>query len=451
MNLLDKNWLGLLIFTTLIIFSCEDPSEVGLGLDPDGLGSGVYYEEIILPAENVWIDSLRTNNSSRLFVGRIEDPIFGTTTAATYNQLSSTSLVSSKTDEQEYVIDSAVLTLGYDYIHTKGAIAPQTIRLQELDDQIFSGVYYLSHFDTPLKPYDADNVFTFTPRSDSVDQGIADTVKFYLNDIWAETLFDIATQSNRTELLTQTFKGIALTPDDNNNLIVGFTPAGYTNISVHYHILGKDINQADSIVSDSLSVAYSLSASNAKYSKFTTDRTGSLIGGSIKNNLENFEVGNGFIYLNSATGIYPKIDMTPFLDFLNDDENDLIQINNLEFQFSTSNDTSIYNRKMFNTRLFFAGDSSQINVDGLYDLDILKTVVLNDIGYLTGSQDMLVMPIDSATQSYRGGATFFGQQVENGNVNPYKLVVMPSLLTSFNQTILPQDGFKLRIFYSKPN
>ncbi|UXP33110.1 DUF4270 domain-containing protein [Reichenbachiella agarivorans] len=475
MSLLDKNCLGLLTFAAFFIFSCEDPSEVGLGLDPDGVASGVFYEEIYLPAQNVFIDSLRTSGNTRLLVGSVTDDVYGKTSAMSYNQLSTTSGIQSlgfKLDTvstsplvvdtlwYSYVVDSTVLTLGYDYIHSKESIKAQTIRVYEVDDQLFSGVYYLSKFNTPILPLEAGNEFSFVPRLDSIVNETVDTVKFYLKREWGDRLFDIARQSNRATLLATDFKGIAIGGGDDNTSIIGFTSTGYTALNVHYHIVGPDSNKADSVYFDSLAVNFSLSASAAKYNKITTDRTGSLIGTGITN-LGNFDVDDGNVYLNAAAGIYPKIDMQPLVDFLRGDEQELIQINNLEFELPTDGEETTLDEKVSQVRLYFVGDSTQINVQGLTTNDIYNTGVLKDIGYLTGALDLLSLAIDTTSFSYRGAATFFGHSIANGyifaepedvNEEVYnKVVVMPVDLGKVNQTVIPKDGIKVKVFYSKPN
>ncbi|MCV9387901.1 DUF4270 domain-containing protein [Reichenbachiella ulvae] len=463
MNLLDKNWSGLLIFTALAIFSCEDPSEVGLGLDPDGVNSGVYYEEIPLSAQNVFIDSLRTSGSSRFLVGSTVDPVFGTTSSMGLTRLSISSGVQSlpyrldtvstdplvvDTIRASYVVDSAVLRLAYDYVNTnEKPVLDQTIRVQEVDDQLFSGVYYLHNFETPVLPVEEGNEFPFIPRLDSLHwvPSSFDTVKFYLNDSWKDRLFDIARQPNRSAILRDEFKGLALSGGVDNKAIVGFL-ASQSELKIHYHIM------ADTTYADSLSVSYSLSAASAKYNKISTDRTGSVIGNVIGENLQNFDTGDGYVYLQAASGIYPKIDMQPFLDFLDRPGNELIQINNLEFEISAVYQDTILNQSISSARMMFIGEQGQINIAGLQSQGVYNTGVLSDVGYLSAAQQFMEMSIDTTATKMTGVATLFGQSVENEYIKDLEyLVLMPSNLSNANRTVIPADSIKMKIFFSNPN
>ncbi|MBU2884718.1 DUF4270 domain-containing protein [Gilvimarinus agarilyticus] len=474
MNLLDKNWSGLLIFATLTIFSCEDPSEVGLGLDPDGIETGVYYEELLLPAQNVFIDSIRTSTGEqfRFLIGKITDDVFGSTSSTAYAQLSTVSSVQPlvfrldtlSTDPivvdtlwTKYVIDSAVLTLNYgDISSSEATVTSQTLSIHEVDDQLFSGVYYLADFETPILPAESAHGFSFTPRMDSLtlEDPSSDTVHFKLNQTWAERLFEIARQSDRAQLLREDFKGIAIVPDETNTAMIEYLSTGLTALNVHYHL------EADTVYADSLLVNFSLSAANAKYNKITTDRTGSLIGNHIGDNLENFSTGDNKLYINPASGIHPKLSLQPLVDFLEADGNELIQLNNVVFELVSEGTETPLNNKVKNLRLYFIGDQSQININGLSAQNLYTTGVMTDIGYLTGSLLLLNLPIDTSAVKYRGAATLFAQSVNNGYIDlkpeegesiRNSLVLLSTDPMSIDRSIIPQDSIKMKIFYSKPN
>lgn len=469
MNLLDKIWLGLLTFTTLTIFSCEDPSEVGLGLDPNGLKSGLFYEEIVLPAQNVFIDSLVTNSDVRMLVGNYTDSIYGTTNALSYNRLSTSSILTALTFEidsettdttysEKYIVDSAVLTLQYHDIKTINAnnsiTSQQTIKVQQIGDQLFSSVNYLSTYDMPLLPVEAGNEFQVSFRLDSLENETVDTVKLYLANSWAESLFDIFVEDNTNDVLFNEFKGIAISGDENNSSLISFTPGGETALRVHYHIeaIEKGTSIGDSIYNsfDSLSTIFSLTTT-ARFNGVIHDYSSSIIGPAIRDDLESFDVGDGNIYLNSLAGVYPKIDMQPYLDFLSREENEFIQINSFEFDLPTYLNSALYDKNAENIRFLLTGENNKINTAGLLSGDLFTTAVLSDLGYLSGFQDIMTASLDSTSLSYIGVGTFFSQEIKNEEIEIDNLILMPSDLTMPRHSVISQDGIKLKVFYSIPN
>ncbi|MGL1887507.1 MAG: DUF4270 domain-containing protein [Reichenbachiella sp.] len=468
-----KIWTGLLTITALTMFSCEDPSDVGLGLDPNGLKSGVYYEELSLPSTNVFIDSLKTNGDARILVGSITDVTYGRTSAVSYSQLSTVSTIiglSNTADtifnqsdtviivtDQSYVVDSAVLVLRYNDISATDTSSLQTFRVQQLDDQLFSGVYYLANNVIPLVALDPDNETIRSIRTDSLilETPTYDTLQLPLSDSWANTLFDISLESDRNTILSQEFKGIAISGGENNTALISFNPTGETMLKVHYHIeASKHLSETEDSVyisSDSLAVDFSLTATNARYNGIITDRTGSLIGAAIQDNLADFDTGDGNIYFHSLSGIYPKIDMEPLLDFLAKPENEFVQINRFEFEVPTDASQLAYVDNVADMRFLLISEGGQVNHKGLVSGDLYSTAVLTDGGYLGGSQSIMSAPIDSANSYYSGVSTFFAQQVENGTIDLDQLIMMPSDITAPKQSVIPKEGIKLKVYYSIPN
>lgn len=499
MSLLDKNWTGLLFCAALSIFSCEDPSEVGLGLDPDGIESGVFYEEIFLPAQNVFIDSLITSNSSRLLVGRTPDDTFGITVSRAYfpivQSTSSRIAIPYKIDTVSldpleldtawgsYVLKKAELALQYDYINTKDAIGsdakmltPQTIRIQEIGDKLFSGVYYMSNFETPLLALETGNEFTFNPSLayiSNTETTQVDTAYFTLNQSWADRLWEVLSNSDIT--ISDEFKGLSLVSGENNTAIVGFNLGGATGINLQYEIeIDTTVNGANNTVTtnrivynDSTYVAkFSFqSTSAANYNYIQTDRTGSVVGNSIGGHLENFNTNDGLVYLHHASGIYPKIDLAPFKEFLEDPENELVQISNLEFEMPvirniTLDYDTLINANDATSRAYFIGETGHINMAGILSGSSSAIFETGIFSYQSGSLGYMPLFVDTSFTKVRGAATYFAQAVEGKNIlyDDEKeewlldhLIMMPSEKSTVNRSIIKADSIKLKIYYSNPN
>ena len=67
---------------TLLIFSCTDPNLIGLEVQPpsDGISVLLTSKKNNLKLSTISEDTLRTDETSTLLLGEINDPIFG------YNQ-----------------------------------------------------------------------------------------------------------------------------------------------------------------------------------------------------------------------------------------------------------------------------------------------------------------------------------------------------------------------------
>ena len=75
-------------FLSLLVISCTDPDNIGLEIQPD-------YENIIITSVNFdgiesvveSEDSLRSDETIRLLLGEISDPVFGYNQGSFYTQL----------------------------------------------------------------------------------------------------------------------------------------------------------------------------------------------------------------------------------------------------------------------------------------------------------------------------------------------------------------------------
>ena len=466
MNLLAKNWMGLLITATFFIFSCEDPSEIGLELAPDALSVDVIFEEIELSAENVFVDSIRTQNNESLLVGSTTSDIFGTTTSIAHVQLTALTTALANLEEsddfvQSHVFDSAVLTLEYNYVNTPDISQEQTISVHKLDDHVYSGVYYLANFETPILPSDPDDVFTFTVDGDSLNDALAnfeDTISYTLNLKLSETLgtelYDIIQDENTTELVRDQLKGIALVGGETNTVMVGFSPRGQTKLRLHYHIIEDDLAGNISVPYDSLFVDFSFVTAGARYNQINTDRSSSLIGNHISDNLEEFDTEDGLVYLMPGSGIFPKISLQPLKDFysrFDPSQGEFIQISRAEFVIQTSNTDTLYQKNPVDLRFMFMNDGQQVNTTGLATQDINSTLVLQDVGYQLNTQQALLAGLNEETFQYNGVMTYFVQLIEDGTIDVDKLALMPSNFNTMDRSVFEIDVIKLRIYYAVSN
>lgn len=466
MNLLDKNWPGLLIVVALAIFSCEDANDIGLGLDPDGVRVNVLYEELPLKATNVRVDSVRTSNASRFLIGRNSDPIFGTTSSTAYSRLTFLTALETSADinsdledfgQDPFVYDSITINLDIKKVHTNDILAPQTFDVYQLEDSLFAGVYYLSNFDVPYNTAEKQGSFTFNISISEVGYLEDDStylLSFKLNDTMGQKLMDFAkdTDVSLNQATWYNYKGIAIVPDPSNTALIGISPNDSTSIQVHYHI--QDYYEENSIIKDSLyqdslTMNLTLGGSGAYYSKIETDRSGSLMAAEAGDYNE-FETGDGNVYLQPATGIFPKVDLSTLKAFF--DANPTIQVNRMEFAVETEENSEYY-ANTSDLRFMFAGQESgsKINAIGLATNQVINTAILTDNGYLSGSSEILATRLDQTSLIYSGIPTFFGQLVENSTLEVDHAIVMPTDMTTPDFSVFNEEnGFIIKLYYTLP-
>jgi hypothetical protein len=435
------------------LLSCEDPSEVGLSLNSDENQIGVFYEELVLPSTNYFIDSLRTDADRRLLVGSYQDATFGKTDAAAFSQLTLSKFTYTAKDDSmtqdnkpvyDYELDSAILHLRYNYFHSDNFSQSQSIEVRQIQDTLFSNVFYLSKFpriaDENSKLY-GESTFQVNPAVDTV-------LKIHLNTFGQETIDymrNTSVASFSGDSLINQLRGIALLPGTGNTGILGFDPThADTKLSVYYKIIQVENVQNDSTITDSLSVDFTL-ANVVRYNSISTDHsTGSLNVPS--ESLQTFDPNDGKAYLQSATGIYPQVDLTPFYDFL--EQKGSIVINRSDIELPVAQD--VIHPSNINdvegTRLFFSKDGKNIANNA-------SSLVLSNISYLSSSSGSTpaIAELNDSKTSFQTEITIFTQLINSNSIDTKKLLLVPSDITSLNQSVFDKSGIKLKVYYTVPN
>ena len=340
MNLLDSKKIikkgGLALCTALLfLFSCEDDATLGLPFDPDGENIGIFEKELILPYSAILVDSVntsrpRTNTRSRILAGAYQNGSFGNVAATSFTNFSRTSTAI----PSDATYDSAVLVLSADYwygltsspatsglsVHLLQEPLIKEGRIDTLTNGTLDTVYTLiTYYSKDKVPYDANPIgqsaFSIDPKKDKNE------VHVMLNDDFGTNLFtkfkDKDTIVSNNEKLQLYFNGIALVGADGLHNMLGFNPEE-TKIHLYHHTPTKD----------SLRYTLDTSASNW-FSNYEADRSGTPLAG-LTVPYQDFDPGNGNVYLQAGTGVVPKIDFTPFIDFIKSTGKNVV-INQAEF------------------------------------------------------------------------------------------------------------------------
>ena len=139
-----RNWrvnlVGLCIPIAAIFSSCEDPSNIGLELDPNNNQIGVSYIEIPLSADVVQRDSIYTTNAGVVQYGRSENDFFGVTEAIGYSRLFFNRDVARPREGAR--LDSVKLNISFREVIAEELQTPKKLSIHLLQEQIQDRDYY---------------------------------------------------------------------------------------------------------------------------------------------------------------------------------------------------------------------------------------------------------------------------------------------------------------------
>ena len=235
------NALFLSFAVLFALFGCRKPSgDLGLGLQPEGERLELSTDTLPFSLEMVPVDSLRSDERSRLLLGNTFDPVSGMTFAffSTEFRLSQTSVDFGTSP----VCDSLVLTFRYNG-PSYGRVSSQSLRVEQLEDTLSINEPYYSR-DRPAtlginlaspsgQPVQMDpnqplvlGSDTLTaqvriPLSASFGQGLldADPAVYATNDAWRAW-----------------FKGIQVRSESGEGGVVSLEPnAGVSFMTLYYH------------------------------------------------------------------------------------------------------------------------------------------------------------------------------------------------------------------------
>lgn len=128
------------VLTIVFVSSCEEgPTKIGNGLLPisdfDSIGS---INDLSVQSFSMYDKSFRTDNPSGSYIGEIQDPYFGKTTAGFVSQIR----LGSTWKNESFTIDSMKLILALNAQGGEGST--HTLRLSEIANEIYTDTAYYS-------------------------------------------------------------------------------------------------------------------------------------------------------------------------------------------------------------------------------------------------------------------------------------------------------------------
>ena len=162
------------------------------------------------------------------------------------------------------------------------------------------------------------------------------------------------------------------------------------------------------------------------------------------NTNEKFNIQNK-IYWQSATGIYPVINLDNFHSFLDTASN--IVLNKVEIITGPIDNVNSFIPP--SKSLYYILKNNRLNPVGIIS-NPEENVVMKDNAYYSDESDPAEHIFDSIVSfSYRGESTVFFQELALNNISADELISFPELPNSFDNLVIDKDKIYLKVYYTK--
>lgn len=311
---LSRNHGTKFFLATLIVFfaSCKKESDVGLGVQPEDDLIGLYTtDSTTIIAYTVREDSLRSDETPTVVIGRYTDSKFGESNCGVFSQFlipNNLTNINFQTTNSTVipVLDSAVLMLAYKFDYYGDTLTPQTFNVYQMTESIFKDSLYYSNRPKSFFPA-AIGTLTFNPHPRSKVVVGTDTlpahIRIPVDSNWAKQVFN---QSGGTNLANNTnwlayMNGLYINSTSGGGLVYLSLQDSMTGLRFYYH--------NDTVAK---TFTFVVNSSTAYYSYFQHDYTSADL--DIQNQLANPGVpALNYCFIQANAGLKTKIEF-PFLD-----------------------------------------------------------------------------------------------------------------------------------------
>lgn len=400
-----------LIFISLFFYSCDESSQLGLEVQPSSdkieifnasLNQNSSTPSFLLTTESV--DSLRSDESSSLLLGAIDDPIFGENLGAFITNLS---LSQSNIDlGNNPVVDSVVMS--YSYSGYYGDLASLTdIAVNYTDLFIYKdSVYYSNHQFNNSAGGSEDLLINFTISSDTSTSPI---FKMNLENSLGQQILDLG---NNGLIDNETFQSnFGLLWFNNfspqSNAIIYLNPSGSNSeFKIYYH--NDD--------SDSLHLDFVLDGESARINLFN------------EKPISNLLIDGSKSFVQSMAGFQTKIELQNI---------DLIDsllmnkaINKVTLSFNVTDDSEYISHE----------NLSLVRVDSSGNNVFLKDLSVEGATHFGGELE---------SSSYEFNITrFFSSYLNDESYTDELYILASGGVINANRTVIDNNSFLITILYS---
>ena len=447
------------IIFSFFLYSCDESSEIGIDelLNEQKEKVKVHYVEIPLGVKNIYYDSVRTDDGE-LYFGKFLDPVFGEIrslgyTQAIYEEGSEVPPTPGEYSENYFMpndsstLDSVVIYLHVSKIFGDSDTEEQEISIFQITDTLFSSALYTSNKYTGITLDERGKLGLTRFKTINLDDNI---ISIQIKDSYGKFILKQIVERVENIRLLDRMRGLALMPGKNNNQLISFDlEHPDSKLVVYFNNPVEFPEVINSPMMDSLQYVFRFNSPLTKnYSYYDINRSSSELSlvESLKKN-EEFSI-NDKIYWQSASGIYPIIDLENFKNFIDTSENIILS----KAQIVIGPIDPLY-KDVTPSRSYYyiANENNNINPIGIIS-NPNENIVMKDNSYFTDDNDPGEYVFDNnITFTYKGESTVFFQELASKNLEAKKLVVYPENSNSFEKLIIDKNKFYLKVFYTKFN
>lgn len=436
-----------------VFLGCDSATDPGTEFDL-GTNIDVKVFELELPASNLYIDSLRTDDEDRILVGVYSDDLIGSVTSEGYFQYKFTS-GTLPVETQTALNPNPPDTLGYDSVYLEleprdlipnGASSDLSFEVVQLTETLTDGLIYLASREVA----NSGPVGTFDQNVNLV----RDTIyRIKLDDLFGRQLFretSDAMQDSSEVIRFHEYQDLGLVPTAGSEAI-----ANIDITSINTQLVLYMSGDADSVYTASFKV------NGANYSHILRDRSSSDFGAIVENG--DFDLPDGKTILDPLAGITTTFNLDGITQFFEDNPNIIINtaILDLDSRF-LSRDT------LESFRFHFRAEDGGFFGPGIL-VEQFSHIMMRDEGYLSSLNSPALASFNESTEKYSVSPILFFQTIYNnyhasGNkeviyINPIEgdtvriseLVLVSNDDVTLQQAQFNNSGIKLRVFYTEVN
>lgn len=265
--------LTLIFFITLISLSAcrKKPEKIGNDLQPNNsLIFVAFNDSQDIVTSTFTVPYLSTKNLNYAYIGNMNDPVFGNSNFDFYTQFSlESSSLHWSDDGGEAFADSIVMYLTYNGYYGDTIDKPLTIKVFEIDDEMYADSTYRSNMELNCFSEELAN-YTFVPRPLTPPDTILDRGVLRLPlDISIANKLIANGNYNSNDIFKEKFKGLHVLCEKNNvpASVVSFDlKHSRSYLRIYYH------NDTDTLTYD-----FIVTSSDVRFNHYTHDYSNSEI------------------------------------------------------------------------------------------------------------------------------------------------------------------------------
>lgn len=451
MTLWDRRF-GLILGLAFFTFACEEPGEIGLDINPESGSFVARYDEIPIPTSIILYEDILSDNSTRidnftqnpttggrLLTGNYSTEDFGRFQSKAFTSIYLGSAGFNPNDD--FVFDSLVFSIRVDYLYgeRENFLGNKKIFIHELEEEIKIDSLYLtknstSYIEEPVGEFNIDISSFDSTRVDTVfTTRLSDELGLRFLD---KAKTDTLTYKNNVEF-RKFFNGFALVSDEANEVVAGIHAESESTFMRLYIHDSQDTTFFTYILPGRDTAGVNITR---YYNNITLDRAGTPIEGILDFHMD-FQTNNGLSYIQESAGIFTKLNIGPYFDFL--DTIDHLVINRAELVIPVES----YNDYLEppGTLDLYVTDQNNKFVEN-YD-SLRMFISFATVGRLSYSKEG-----NENKGQFVGNITNYIQALTSGTSSDTLLLIGQSSLwnsvVTVNQLVSAKDEITLKVYYS---